>query len=586
MDWKRYSLPIITVGIAFLFSCGGGGSDIDPPHFGDPNDNPGVEGDILPPPNPADIPQTGTISGATGSAPLGTDPAYDVVEASDVIETNFIGGTSSVRGTSQEDRIFWVAVVLRGETPIEGQSVPPLFEGDDIDLYMRYQVYDIALTISRTWYLEAAGLDFIEPAVVHPQAGVYEAIFPFTIPFGSAGLEAIFVGALGTARETSVFVPGDDIGDVREVTLVIEETPTLPPINYPTDPDPLNDAQGGGGGCLPAFINVVFSGSTVWCESAKELSNVVLEFEDGDHEKWDDLDMDPTRVFEGEFWGTGTNTGKEIVGVWVKSGCNDCGDGPGYGEQFYPNYQELAMAQFAWEDLLTNGDYDYNDFVGRLRATETRDLDNNLVQVLMTVKAVARSAGYDSDWQFNVGAAFPGNSIIAYVDQYYADGTRHGDQRIYISDGGMSVPIFTPIRDALPNPPGSYATNGVPGTLFIDGDYAVITVLLQNPMPQGTYTPIPYEPELRVMASGGNIYTITMWREPGDWVDSNGRPLAFIVPDTYAWPLEGVQIWNVYSGFNDWVDWINDQNLPEPSPVWYDEILTDGSGAFEIGLFN
>ncbi|MCH7472643.1 LruC domain-containing protein [bacterium] len=561
-------------------SCGGG--DSTPPGGAQPflgqntGGIDGMQGNITPPPPAGDLPPAMPVLGGSSGAPLGTDPAYEVQPASDIIETRLVGsGTSSLgKGASLTEgmlfEVIWVAVTARGEVPDPGLPNPPFYEGDEVDLYIRYEVAE-GVSVSREWYLEAAGLHYIEPDVAHAVAGVYEAVFPFTLPYGSAETEAVFKGVLAPPRTVSAFIL-PDMGDFREVFFEILGVDLLPAINYPDQADSSNDLQGGAGGCLPD-INATFNGDSVFVESTKEISNVVLEFSDGVHEKWDDLVDNPDIIYFGTFYGTGENDGKTIVRIWVKSGCNSSGEGPGYGERCEPAYQELAMAQMAWEDLLSNADYDYNDFVGRLRITEFRNMNNELVQVQLTVKAVARAAGYDADWQFNIGASFPTTSdvdVVAIVDQFYADGTPHGNQRVWLSAGGMSVPIFTPIRDALPNPPGSYATNGIPGTQFIDGDYAEVTIILNSPMPQGSYTPIPYEPELRVQASGGNVYTITLWTKPGDWVDSNGRPLAFIVPDTYAWPLEGKKIWTVYDGFDGWIDWINNQPSPEPDPAWYD----------------
>ena len=66
----------------------------------------------------------------------------------------------------------------------------------------------------------------------------------------------------------------------------------------------------------------------VYVTSSKNLSNVVLEFDDGAHQKFEGL-----CGYSGTFQGTGTHSGKEVVGVWIKSGCNKSGDGPGYGER-------------------------------------------------------------------------------------------------------------------------------------------------------------------------------------------------------------------------------------------------------------
>ena len=72
-------------------------------------------------------------------------------------------------------------------------------------------------------------------------------------------------------------------------------------------------------------IAVRFECYEVHIASCKELSNVVVEFKDGEHYKYDGL--------EGHY-GTFGAGDKEIVGVWVKAGNNSSGDGPGYGERF------------------------------------------------------------------------------------------------------------------------------------------------------------------------------------------------------------------------------------------------------------
>lgn len=80
-----------------------------------------------------------------------------------------------------------------------------------------------------------------------------------------------------------------------------------------------------------AVITAVFSPDhlSVTVTSTKDLSNVVLAFCDGIHQKFDGLSGK-----SGTFSGTGTNQGKPIATVWVKSGNNDSGDGPGYGQRF------------------------------------------------------------------------------------------------------------------------------------------------------------------------------------------------------------------------------------------------------------
>ncbi len=88
-------------------------------------------------------------------------------------------------------------------------------------------------------------------------------------------------------------------------------------------------------GCIPQII-VTFSADrkSVSVVSTKDLSNVVLMFDDNATYKFDNLNQGKT----GTFQGVGRNAGKKIKTVWVKSGCNSSGDGPGYGERFdHPN---------------------------------------------------------------------------------------------------------------------------------------------------------------------------------------------------------------------------------------------------------
>jgi hypothetical protein len=72
-------------------------------------------------------------------------------------------------------------------------------------------------------------------------------------------------------------------------------------------------------------IAVEFECHEVHITSCKELSNVVLEFDDGKHYKFDNLKGHCVTLGVGD---------RNIVGVWVKAGNNASGDGPGYGQRF------------------------------------------------------------------------------------------------------------------------------------------------------------------------------------------------------------------------------------------------------------
>jgi hypothetical protein len=86
------------------------------------------------------------------------------------------------------------------------------------------------------------------------------------------------------------------------------------------------DAPGSG---RDALVTVTFSCTTVDVTSTKDLSNVVLRFDDGSIQKFDELTGEA-----GTFAGIGAAIDKAIVTVWIKSGDNQSGDGPGFGERF------------------------------------------------------------------------------------------------------------------------------------------------------------------------------------------------------------------------------------------------------------
>lgn len=86
------------------------------------------------------------------------------------------------------------------------------------------------------------------------------------------------------------------------------------------------------GGSSQPQISTTFQGNSVFVRSSKDLSNVVLGFETGAPQKFEGLSG-----YTGTFAGTGRNAGRPITKVWVKSGSNHSGGGPGYGELFQDN---------------------------------------------------------------------------------------------------------------------------------------------------------------------------------------------------------------------------------------------------------
>jgi hypothetical protein len=127
-------------------------------------------------------------------------------------------------------------------------------------------------------------------------------------------------------------------------------------------------------GCRPA-VSALFScdNQSVTTYSTKDLSNVVLKFADGTEYKFDNLNCGKSKNFSG----IGTNDGKEIVGVWIKSGCNSSGAGPGYGEWVAnPNGVNcVSLNTLCTENLIGSASGDF-EIVGYID-TYGREADGN-----------------------------------------------------------------------------------------------------------------------------------------------------------------------------------------------------------------
>ena len=76
-----------------------------------------------------------------------------------------------------------------------------------------------------------------------------------------------------------------------------------------------------------------FNGTSVVVYSGQDLSNVVLQFEDGSEQKFDELEIGTSATFSGD----GEYSGKTIIGCWIKSGDNQSDDGPGKGQYHHVN---------------------------------------------------------------------------------------------------------------------------------------------------------------------------------------------------------------------------------------------------------
>ena len=137
-------------------------------------------------------------------------------------------------------------------------------------------------------------------------------------------------------------------------------------------PDPAKESKGDS-----AVVGATFScdNKTVDVTSTKDISNVVLLLSDGREIKFDGL-SGTSKTFTAP-------AGTTIVAVWIKSGSNASGDGPGYGEK--------VMASGA--GCFTGGSTNTNTNTGGSNNTNTGNTNTGAVLGTTEVNEVAATLG-------------------------------------------------------------------------------------------------------------------------------------------------------------------------------------------------
>jgi hypothetical protein len=200
----------------------------------------------------------------------------------------------------------------------------------------------------------------------------------------------------------------------------------------------------------------------------------------------------------------------------------------------------------------------------------------------MRVKALARGIDESSTWQLNMNGAFPGATAVTTVNQYYDDGdgnytndTLHNFDGLWISTGGVAMPVLLSTLDALQSGDSKSGTaNVVGGSTYVEGDYSIVRIVFKDSgVAPGTYSSAPYTPELRVAPSKGSVYVYNLWQKKGDALYSNGYPKGgFAVPSAFPWALEGKSMSSVYSGWTAWTKWMAPTATGNaPTPAWYSQ---------------
>ncbi|MEL6343090.1 MAG: LruC domain-containing protein [Myxococcota bacterium] len=205
----------------------------------------------------------------------------------------------------------------------------------------------------------------------------------------------------------------------------------------------------------------------------------------------------------------------------------------------------------AFEDLYPSpGDRDYNDLVVNFDITETANADDEVLSITANVEAVARGAGYNH--RFGHRIRFPGAAASTTIKVYDADGglvSSSSGEAEDIAD----LTIFKKTRDALRDPK-HWSANAMAHRPIFKGYTATWTLTFDEPYPRSQLEAAPYDPYLYVINTGYDIHLPGKPALDGDaeFVDRNGFPWAIVLPETFAYPIERVDIHDAYPEFEQW----------------------------------
>ena len=218
--------------------------------------------------------------------------------------------------TTTGGRVNAIAVLIIGSFLLLLSAIPAHAAGDDAQITADITCDSVEVTSSKD----------ISNVVVRYADGSTERFEGLSGPTWSLDLDQPIDGVWvksgnnksGEGPGYGQWVPSEtDCGGANEAAVTEQQGPKE---DEPEKPEGSNvEAQGS-----TADITATVGCHEVSVRSSKDISNVVIRFADGSIEKFDGL--------SGRTWSRTFD--RAVDGVWVKSGNNKSGDGPGYGEWF------------------------------------------------------------------------------------------------------------------------------------------------------------------------------------------------------------------------------------------------------------
>jgi hypothetical protein len=275
------------------------------------------------------------------------------------------------------------------------------------------------------------------------------------------------------------------------------------------------------------FIETGGSSSTGWqsyklvqsvmTPSALDSGSHVFRFQHttGDGTLWDWVRLEKPCEHEETAWGDGTDFPGKNWATYII-----------YGVEWPERWPETGMAYIGYDDQHEGGDFDYNDFGMDMSVTEMYS-PLGLEDIQMTFIGRLKLASYTHRIYLYWSDTVSGHVHVEYYNQFSVLlGTSDAD-----FTGSVDVEIF----DNTANAQLGYTT--------------LVHITFNSPT-TSSMAP-PYDPYIYV-TNTGHTYHIDYTKTASMPAGSHAVPYILVVPKTWTPPVEGQNIWNLYTYFDEY----------------------------------
>ncbi|MGJ4754248.1 LruC domain-containing protein [Leptospira kmetyi] len=214
-----------------------------------------------------------------------------------------------------------------------------------------------------------------------------------------------------------------------------------------------------------------------------------------------------------------------------------------------------GVSTVAYEDLYPSaGDADLNDYVVHIRNEEDLNAAGDVIRLRGTYQHVARGAGYKHTFFIKLPVSVGAKYSRKVVRDDGKEITALNTINVSSADLNAGIQIHEESNKTTSNP------NVNPGGVYKPGHIATIEIVFNSPVKKSAIGNYPYDIFIKVINTGKEIHFPGLYKNANGtdkYLDSNQFPWAILVPGSWKYPYEGLDIrkdtQTGYKEFNLWV---------------------------------